>query len=175
MPSYKRLFIWVEGDDDERFFKSVITPKLRDKYDAVKIIKYAEMKKGRIYSYLRSINSMDADYICVADIDDSPCIMSKKEKIRRVCKNIDISKIIIVIKEIESWYLAGLDNKARNHLKIGNIANADNITKEKFNALIPDKFTSRIDFMLEILKYFSIEEAKRHNESFKYFMEKYDY
>ena len=59
-------------------------------------------------------------------------------------------------------------------LKIKKLASADNITKEKFDALIPKKFTSRIDFMLEILKNFSIEIAKQKNNSFKYFIEKYD-
>ena len=88
--------------------------------------------------------------------------------------NIDKSKIIVVIKEIESWYLAGLDNKVCRQLKINNFADTDNVTKEKFNALIPKKFTSRIDFMSEILKYFSIEIAKQKNNSFQYFVEKYD-
>jgi len=39
--------------------------------------------------------------------------------------------------------------------------------------LIPKKFTSRIDFMSEILKKFSIEIAKQKNNSFQYFVEKY--
>ena len=85
----------------------------------------------------------------------------------------DKDKIIVVIKEIESWYLAGLDNEVCRQLKINNFADTDNVTKEKFNALIPKKFTSRIDFMLEILKNFSIEIAKQKNNSFRYFVEKY--
>ena len=89
-------------------------------------------------------------------------------------ENIDNDKMIVVIKEIESWYLAGLDNEVCRQLKINNFADTDNVTKEKFNALIPKKFTSRIDFMSEILKYFSIEIAKQKNNSFQYFVEKYD-
>ena len=174
MRSYKRLFLWVEGNDDERFFKRAIIPKLQEKYDDVRIIKYATMKKEKIDNYINSINSMKADYIYFADINKSPCITAKKEKIRQERKYIDISKIIIVIREIESWYLAGLNTKACDHLKINNIGNTDNTTKEKFNTLVPKKFTSRIDFMLEILKIFSLKEAKHKNKSFKYFFEKYD-
>ena len=56
----------------------------------------------------------------------------KKKKTQEKHPNIDKDKIIVVIKEIESWYLAGLDNKACKQLKIKNFANTDNITKEKF-------------------------------------------
>lgn len=79
-----------------------------------------------------------------------------------------------MIKEIESWYLAGLDAQACKEFNIHNVPETDSITKEQFDALIPEKFISRIDFMLEILKVFSIESAKQKNMSFKYFIMKYD-
>ena len=175
MPIYKLLFIWVEGDDDERFFNKILSPKFQKKYGNVKIIKYAAMKKEKVDNFIRSIKAMRADYIYLTDINDSPCVTAKKEETQNKYPNIDKDKIIVVIKEIESWYLAGLDNKACKQLKIKNFTNTDNVTKEKFNALIPKKFTSRIDFMSEILKNFSIEIAKQKNNSFQYFVERYDY
>ena len=174
MSTYKILFIFVEGDDDERFFNEVLVPKFKEKYDDVKPIKYARWKKESVYKFIKSIKEMGADYIYLTDIDDSPCITVKKEEIQNKYKNINNDKVIVVVKEIESWYLAGLDNKACKQLKIKNFANTDNVTKEKFNALIPKKFTPRKNFMSEILKYFSIEIAKQKNKSFKYFVEKYD-
>jgi len=156
MSTYKRLFICVEGNDDERFFNEIFIPKFKEKYDTVKII------------------AMGADYIYLTDINDSPCITAKKEETQSKYKNIDNDKIIVVIKEIESWYFAGLDNTVCRQLKIKNFANTDNVTKEKFNTLFPKKFTSRIDFMSEILKNFSIEIAKQKNKSFRYFVENYD-
>jgi len=174
MTSYKRLFIWVEGDDDERFFRNILKPKLHEKYDSVEIIKYATMKKEKVYNFVKSIQAMGADYIYVTDINDFPCITAKKEEVQKRVKNIDSSKIIVVIKEIESWYLAGLDAQACKEFNIHNVPETDSITKEQFDALIPEKFISRIDFMLEILKVFSIESAKQKNMSFKYFIMKYD-
>ena len=175
MPTYKRLFIWVEGDDDERFFNRILlSPKFQKKYGNVKIIKYATMKKEKVDNFIRSIKAMGADYIYLTDINDSPCVTAKKREIQSEYKNINNDKVIVVIKEIESWYLAGLDNKVCKQLKINNFANTEYVTKEKFNALIPKKFTSRIDFMSEILKNFSIEIAKQKNNSFQYFVEKYD-
>ena len=85
-----------------------------------------------------------------------------------------VAQIAIVVKEIESWYLAGLDNKQSKNLKIPILNSTDDITKEKFNQLIPKKFDSKLDFMTESLKCFSIETAKLKNKSFKYFIEKYD-
>ena len=39
---YKRLYIWVEGPDDERFFNQIIKPILLEKYDDVETIILAE-------------------------------------------------------------------------------------------------------------------------------------
>ena len=170
----KLLFILIEGDDDEKFFNKILIPKFKKSYNTIRIIKYATMKKEKVDNFIRSIKAMESDYIYLTDINDSPCITAKKEEMQAKYKNIDNDKVIVVIKEIESWYLAGLDNKACKQLKIKNFANTDNVTKEKFNALIPKKFTPRKNFMSEILKYFSIEIAKQKNKSFKYFVEKYD-
>jgi len=174
MNSYSRLFVWVEGEDDGKFFENVLQPKLQEKYDSVKIVKYATLKKEKIDNYIKSIKSMGANYIYVTDINDSPCVTAKKERIQAKFKNIDGDKIIVVIKEIESWYLARIDDKVCKKLKLRNFDKTDNIRKEQFNTLIPKKFSSRIDFMLEILKNYSIENAKQKNRSFRYYIEKYD-
>jgi hypothetical protein len=80
----------------------------------------------------------------------------------------------VVIKEIESWYLAGLDDRSSKRLGTRYLNTTDNVTKEQFNDLIPKKFDSRIDFMQEILKCFHTETGKQKNTSFRYFLEKYD-
>ncbi len=117
---------------------------------------------------------MKADYIYTADIDDVPCITAKKQGIQDKLKNIDEENIAVVIKEVESWYLAGLGNAQSKNLRIRTFSSTDNITKEQFNSMIPKIFDSRIDFMLEILKYFSIQMAKRKNKSFRYFIKKHN-
>lgn len=168
----KRLYIWVEGDDDVRFFDKIIKPKFVRKYNFVEVRPYANLKKGRIGNFLKSIKAMNDDYIYVRDINDSPCVSNKKQKVKDEVRNIDKNRIIVVIKEIESWYLAGLDVSYKIFgVRPFNIT--DTITKEQFNDMLPTKFDSRIDFMLEILKCFSIEKAKERNKSFKYFIEKY--
>lgn len=163
----------VEGNDDERFFNAVIQPMLQERYSFITTYKYASVKKKKVSNFIRSIRDMQADYIFLADINNSPCVTNKKEKLQGKYENIDTNKIVIVIKEIESWYLAGLGKEACRRLGLSPVRTTENMTKEQFNARIPTRFTSRIDFMIEILSAFSAEEAKRKNHSFAYFMRKH--
>jgi len=41
--SYRRLFIWVEGTDDKRFFDTSVVPRLNDRYDRIDVQLYAGM------------------------------------------------------------------------------------------------------------------------------------
>lgn len=171
---YKMLFIFLEGDDDERFFESVVKPFLQERYSAVKFQKYAKKDKKWKVKFIKSINSMKADYICVGDIDGVPCITAKKEKLTdNFGKKITANRIAIVIREIEGWYLAGLDEttskKVGIHKKIGT---TDKITKDHFNQLIP-KNVPRIEFMRKILENYDVEIAEGKNISFGYFLNKW--
>ncbi len=173
MSSYKRLFIFVEGNDDENFFEHIIIPKLSKKFLYVKIYKYSQKQKKKLKNFIRSIKSMGADYIFLTDINNSPRVSDKKFRVIREIGNISEDNIVVVVKEIESWYLAGVKAEDCHSLGIPFIRVTDEVTKEQFNKLIPGKFDSRIDFMMEILKVYSHEEATRRNKSFKYFYEKY--
>jgi hypothetical protein len=171
---YKRLFIFVEGDDDDRFFQRIIKPKCEEKYDSVTLWKYAQVKDRKCDNFIKSVKAMNADYICAVDINHAPCVTGRKQEIQDKFKNIDEDKIIVIIKEIESWYLAGLDKGSLKNLGItGSFETTDDVAKEQFNGLIPKKFDSRIDFMLELLKGFSIEIAKQKNKTLQYFFEKH--
>ncbi len=178
--AYKRLFIFVEGDDDLRFFENVIQPTLKDNYDLIDLIKYAHLKPKKVSTYVTSIISMNtsnyfADYIFVADINSKPCISARKQGLQRQYHNLEADKIRVVIAEIESWYLAGLDNVSCKKLKIQSVRTTDSTTKERFEGLMEGKFDSRRDFMVEVLKYFSIDVAKEKNSSFRYFADKHSY
>jgi len=169
----KRLFILVEGEDDVRFFGRIIKPLLIIRYDTVEIIPYASIKRTKVDNFLKSIRLMNNDYIFVADIDAEPSVRGKKQVLHSHFSHIDGGSIIVVIKEIESWYYAGLSPESAQNLDVPDLPITDNLTKEDFNSLIPGKYDSRIDFMFEILKYFSIDSAGRKNHSFRYFAERY--
>lgn len=171
---YERLFIWVEGPDDLRFFNRIIKPAFEGKYDLVEVRAYASLKKEKVGNYIRSIKAMDATYFFVTDMNQAPCITTRKEEIEDTFRNVDKDKIIVVIKEIESWYLAGLDAPCCKKCRIPSRKNTDNVTKEQFDSEMPRKFEkSRIDFLQEVLKHFQVQTAKQKNESFRYFLEKH--
>ena len=171
---YRQLFLLVEGNDDERFFQRIVKLKFKEKHDEVKIWKYAQIKNTKVDNFLKNIKEKGAEYIYVVDINLAPCVTNKKQEIQNKFRNVDKNKVAVVIKEIESWYLAGLDPTSAQQFKLPPFNATDRVTKEKFNTLVPKKFDSRIDFMVEILKYFSIETAKQRNRSFRYFLEKHD-
>jgi len=170
---YKQLFIFTEGPDDQRFFEGVVKPLFEKKYDHVKVCLYSEEKDEKCKKFLRNIKSMDADYIVAGDIDDSPCITHKKQKVQAKFGNLEEDRIILVIREIESWYLAGIDDQCAKKLRMRSFETTDNLTKETFNEATPRRFDSRVDFMVELLKFFDSEIAKQKNKSFRYFFEKH--
>jgi hypothetical protein len=174
--SYNRLFIFIEGDDDERFFKNIIVPQLHDKYDSFGFIKYqAERSHGKEYiiKYLDSIYGMGAHYFFVADINSSPCVPDKKQKINQVYKDKLVNdQIVVVIKEIEGWYYAGVEDSKCDELNIRKLSSTDELTKEDFGSNLPNNYT-HLQFMIEILKYYSLECATNKNKSFKYFLDKH--
>ena len=169
----KRLFIMVEGEDDIRFFGRIVKPLFSGRYDSVEIIPYASIKREKVSRFLKSLIQMDCDYIFFADIDTEKNVRDKKQILYYRFSGIDGNRIVIVIQEIESWYLAGLSRSAAGALGIQSPDDTDRVTKEDFNRLIPRRYDSRIDFMFEILKYFSVDTAATKNRSFRFFVERY--
>jgi hypothetical protein len=169
----KRIFILVEGEDDVRFFGRIIKPLFASRYDSVEIFPYASIKREKVNNFLKSVRIMKNDYIFVADIDRERSVKNKKQILYYHFSNIERGSIVVVIKEIESWYYAGLTNESARSLDVPVLAVTDDLTKEDFNNLIPRKFDSRIDFMFEILKYFSADAARLKNHSFGYFIQRY--
>jgi hypothetical protein len=164
---YTRLYLLVEGDDDERFADRVIIPRLSSHYDYIQPWKYARQKREKVNSFLRSIKAMGADYFLLADIDTHPCFPKKREAILQKFAVLGSKQALVVVQEIESWYLAGLPDNNQWGVRVP--PNTSGITKEQFDAAIPSVFDSRIDYMIEILKLFDLNAAAERNPSFRHF------
>lgn len=171
----KILFIWVEGGSDARFFHAVFKPLFERRYRRVEIRAYANLKRDKFEKILQGLQAIDADIIVVADIDRETCVTAKKKYVQSRIRVVPPEWIRVVIEEIESWYLAGMDEAVSQSLGIALPDRTDTITKEDFIALMPESFDSRIDFMMEILKDFSPAQAAKKNESFKYFVAKHHF
>lgn len=175
---YKQLYIFVEGPDDERFINSVIKPILDKKYSLVKVIKYATLSKVVIENFIKTYDKQSSsDYLFLCDMDARGnkllCITKRKAKELNTYSFLNINKIVIVREEIESWYFAGINQQKSEEFKVKWLTDTHLLTKEAFMKIIPKGFNSSNDFMVEILKNYSLEEAILRNQSLKYFSEKH--
>ncbi|MHA1294014.1 MAG: hypothetical protein ACTSQJ_15285 [Promethearchaeota archaeon] len=171
---YSQLFLLLEGDDDERFFKHILIEKLKKKYTEVKIWKYSKKTHIQRKRFIDTINRVEYwDYLCFRDFDSNKCITNKKDKIIAKFNRIDRKKIFIVREEIESWYLAGVDNNFLRSIGANNLMDCPSIyiTKEKFNRIIP-KNMPRVLFLRKILQNFNLDLALKNNNSLKYLFKK---
>lgn len=174
---YRGLFLFVEGPDDERFFKSVLEPLIEDRFKFIKYIQYAQQPKALIENIIRPLKHTPNKYLFICDMDargDSTyCITNRKDKEHLAFRsNIPKDRMLVVKEEIESWYYAGIAESLSHNMK--SITNTESLTKEEFEKLIPANFTSKTDFMIEILKTFSTEIAGEQNTSFSYLLKKID-
>lgn len=170
MPS-GTLYILLEGNDDERFFRTLLVPRLLRRYRSVKIWKYAREKRKKILRLIRVILRTGAEVLYVRDLNSAPSIRVKKREIRTCYEDtIPERSMIVVVMEIESWFMAGPPPSVLNTFGI-NLPNGstDTLTKEGFNRLIPSGM-ARIQFLNELLAHYDFEWATRRNASFEYFV-----
>lgn len=170
----KYLYIFLEGEDDKRYFKAIIEPVLKNKYDKISYHLYRQEKKEKVIRFLKSIESVSSwDYIFIADIDLFEDVKSKKEKLIKSYENLKADKIVIVIREIESWYLAGLDLDYRKKYDISIKNNTNDIIKESFDNILKKsklKRMSKSSWMIEIIKNYNLDIATHNNDSLNYFI-----
>src|SRR5688500_13348359 len=102
------LYILVEGTDDERFVEKVIKPLLERKFSSIPIFKYAKMAPVKVQTLLKSIHNQNDRYLLFADLDDAFCLTTRKDGLRNKFNFLKDDRIVIVRREIESWYYAGL-------------------------------------------------------------------
>jgi hypothetical protein len=172
--SYGLFWILVEGPDDSRFVNSVFKVPLEALLGlTIQVWEYSRETNDWVNKLLTSISAMNARYVYVGDIADSPCVTAKKSKVHERFPRIDSEQVVVAVKEIESWYLAGLDDSALRDLGVKHRGSTDKVNKEQLRELMPPKFDSNIDFMIEMLKPFSPQTACDRNKSFRYFYEKY--
>ena len=174
MNGYRRLVLLVEGNDDRRFAESVLCPLAESSFDFVEIYEYAQKKPAKVNEYVSTISFVpDWSYIFIADFDEGPCMTLKMDQLILKYGGLDVGRILVVKREIESWYLAGLDADSCDSLEVPLQVDTNNLRKERFDSLKPSHFDNRTDFMVEVLRRFDISTARSKNQSFDYAMGKY--
>lgn len=164
------IYILIESDTDDEFYEAILEPILYEKYAQVISYKYIERKKTDVVKYLNVIRKQKADYFVLGDKDED----TKADAIKRIFKRMD-NKIIknrirLIIKEMECWILAGLNNEmyVRYDIQL-NINNTEIYCKEE----ICDEFKKHLNpsqFITAILNTFNLSNARLRNKSFDTFI-----
>lgn len=168
-----RMNIFVEGSDDVRFFERTLVPVLRNRYDEVRLIPYASLRRVVVNRLIRGIERMGGEYVIVADIDAEPSVRAKKGAILRRFETAEPGAIAVVVMEIESWYVAGADDGFLIGCGVTPFGATDRLTKEEFNQLIPRRYISRVEFLLDLLEQYSLDRGAQRNQSLGFFLNRY--
>lgn len=175
MINKKRLVILIEGNRDEDFIQWIVKPIMisAEEYFDIITYKFPRMPKHITGSYIETVRNMGDDILCLTDITGFRSKKDKREQVQRDhIGNIGDDRVIIVIKEIESWYLAGVSQPCCGRMRIDYYDRTDTINKEKFHEIITrSKFIPRSVCCLEMLRNYDVELAKRRNRSFNCFHE----
>lgn len=171
------LHVLIEGGRDESLIDRVIKPWLvsKGKYQDVDTFAYANRKKEIIENYIRSLKEKDEDILCLTDSTHAPCISGRIELlIRNEIGPFDPKAIIVIVKEIEAWYLAGVDTQCCRRIRIPYEPRTDHIIKEEFHHIIAkSKYRTRPACRSEMLRNFNIPLASERNKSFYRFYSRY--
>ncbi len=144
-------------------------------YKDFKIIQYAQINVSKVSYYIKQCAQAGYNFIFLHDMDDAKDKDNRKKEVQTNYGIEQLESIIIVITEIESWYLAGIDFK-RFKIKKNKIINTETVTKEDFYNII-DKTTLKKKYpnvtkLTEILASFNMEQGKQENSSFNDFITK---
>jgi len=170
MPIYKKIVIFVEGVNDKRFFEKILRNRFERRYEGYNyhIIKYSQKSDEKKNKLINSFKEMNSKIFLFTDFDNGPCNSEIKSNIRRHV-NLSDDKIFIIKKEIESWYLAGLNQQFLKSIGINEVFNnTEDISKGRFEALILGKSYLKI----EMLNNYNFRLAMRRNSTFRYVIEK---
>ncbi len=163
----RSLYVLLEGSDDDRFFNYVFKPELSKIYNKIVKYQYAQRSKKNVDRLMHTLKHSGYEYVVFSDFDRAQCVTASKEALQKRIPVKDAARIAVAKMEVESWYLAGLDHSSTRKLHIPFYANTEDISKEQFETNRP-KDSLRIPFMIEVLKLFDIDTAKKQNHSFRY-------
>ena len=174
--SQKPLYVLVEGPTDQMLFQSeAMDQVVRQRFPYAHVITWASETKDDLVGLLRGIIADGAPYIFLCDKESAfVCIQTRKQYALSRCPNVAVDRILIVVREIECWYIAGMSQTFSNQYGFAIPDNSEDFAKPRFEDLSTRlKFASPEDMMIEILKTFSVQNAALRNTSFSRLVEKY--
>ncbi len=172
----KNLFVFVEGKEDIIFVKKVLYNLFMKHSINIIPIPYQKTRNHDVKKYIKASKANNHDYVLLSDLDSHKyeCITSRKnQRIEELNDEITPDKIIIVVEELESWCLAGIDESIDEYADFIVPENTDNITKEDFDEILSNTSFNKNKIFNYLSFNFNVDLAVKRNKSFKYFLKKY--
>lgn len=164
--------IIVEGSHDKLFLEKTLIPRALAADVDIDILMSSNWSSS---DYERQIRLFDGAII-LKDLDDEACPVAKKNKI---CADYNLhshrDKIVITMKEIEGWYVAGgSDNLPKLPSRFHGRSSTENISKEdlKNEVYRTYKWRRHEAALVELARNYSFDTAKLRNSSMRYFLNK---
>lgn len=173
----KNLFVFVEGKEDIMFVKNVLYNLFIKHSINIIPIPYQKTRNHEVKNHIKASEASNHDYVLLSDLDSHKyeCITSRKnQRINELDGEITPDKIMIVVEELESWCLAGIDESIGEYADFIVPENTDNITKEDFDEILSNTSFNKNKIFNYLSFNFNVDLAVKRNKSFKYFLEKYD-
>ncbi|MGA2385966.1 MAG: hypothetical protein ABSG33_05495 [Candidatus Bathyarchaeia archaeon] len=166
----ERAYILLEGDNDIRFYSSILYPLLSMKYRIIHPWRYQKVKKEITSKFIDTAHS-EGTCLFLHDFDNVRCFREAKSVLRKTWIQLLDEEIHVVVIEIESWYLAGLS--PRSAAKIGiseeDFPQTNDVTKGVFLSLKPTNMTETEYYQLFLL-HFDLVKARQRNRSLDRFL-----
>ena len=164
-------FIFLEGYYDELFINRILVVQKIDY--KVKLVQYAQEKDSKINNYLSVLISQNMPFLFLADEDGTNYSSNnlRINELKRRYPKLPEDKIVLVVPEIEGWYIAGLTKNNAMKLKLKNLPDPNVCTKELFIS----RLLAHSDGTLirsAIMDSYNIEIAMKNSPSFRKFIEK---
>ena len=158
------MFCFVEGQDDEIFFKHILLQS-----EKITFYQFAKKTSSQVNKLINSLNSMNEPYLFFADSDGNT-IYEKKKKILEKFPRVLPANLFIVQYEIESWFLAGVNQALSDTYHFKKYYKTTNsVTKEMFLDCISLVRDTRLNILLKILAVYNCSLAENRNNSFASF------
>ena len=177
MPFCERIGIFLEGNDDKRFFEKILESFFNSKFPNYIFhkIRHSEKADDKIIQYINSFREEECKVIFFKDYDKSPCYTEILERTIQCFEQLEQNEIFIVRKSIEGWYLAGVNETFLRDKGVNeHFEDTENISKHRFKALFP-RGTTISTLMIEILEDYDIRTAIEKNSSLKRLVEKFEF
>jgi hypothetical protein len=148
---WKRIALFVEGEEDRIFAERILVPRLQVGYDEVSLHTYAETSDDKLRNHFRSLVRMGSDFFLLVDYDRGPCITAIRQKYaQRYERYLDEAQVLVARPMIEAWYAAGVPSE--NPFKITIPSLVDGLDKQEFARIFGERAERRRGKRRELLQ-----------------------